>query len=368
MPWSQNWLLRGAQSALFYYVSCTPCINAKRTYEQKKQNKREKARMHGYDTAAPDAMVYRQPQPRETNIHWYEDIMTGPIPTKYVKKTQRDYQAALKRTQKEQRREQRPDTPTTLSEREDVPQIRVNEAEGQVESAARAGAENSTANTSAASIASFPLSAPEMAASRPDSAVLNDAGIPYNHFRWYMRPDEELFGVSKGHNRATYAETTQDLESLPVPITRDFANMNPSPLAATAHEPGPIALAQPTGRASHSPSPAPTTRTSSHNSSAYSEHTTHTLHSTPLTQPPSTAASNPHRPHGDANTPNYQRYIEAPFYNNGHTPVCLPPQYRRTGVAWMFQELPPPEWMSGKSIENPSVVMGGAWEGQAQGK
>ena len=77
------WFFRGAQSAVFYYLACTPCNKA--NYRQKRKNdavrQREKAardREVGIVTDQP--RPFPQPTPFTTNPSWAEDIALGPGP------------------------------------------------------------------------------------------------------------------------------------------------------------------------------------------------------------------------------------------------------------------------------------------------
>lgn len=74
-----HWFWRGVQSAIFYYVSCSPCIEYRH-----KQRRREEAR-------AARAVVTQQPGvvPRpvafQTNEQWGEELLLGPGPPKPYK-------------------------------------------------------------------------------------------------------------------------------------------------------------------------------------------------------------------------------------------------------------------------------------------
>ncbi|EER28032.1 hypothetical protein CPC735_033680 [Coccidioides posadasii C735 delta SOWgp] len=74
------WLFRGAQSAVFYYASCTPCGE----YFYRRKRKREAARTvrdpsrEGIVTDQP--VFFHQPFPFTTNSYWSEEIALGPGP------------------------------------------------------------------------------------------------------------------------------------------------------------------------------------------------------------------------------------------------------------------------------------------------
>ncbi|KAK3945333.1 hypothetical protein QBC46DRAFT_116096 [Diplogelasinospora grovesii] len=64
------------QSAIFYYVACTPCAKVRHRYkarEQAKKEREEKARV-----VAEQPHLYCHPDPFHTNPYWTEEIMMGP--------------------------------------------------------------------------------------------------------------------------------------------------------------------------------------------------------------------------------------------------------------------------------------------------
>ncbi|KJX94188.1 hypothetical protein TI39_contig4210g00001 [Zymoseptoria brevis] len=67
---------RGIQSAIFFYLSCAPCADAR----YRKRRKREAA----WDRAAREELAaelpgaYRHPSPSSTNPHWQTEIALGP--------------------------------------------------------------------------------------------------------------------------------------------------------------------------------------------------------------------------------------------------------------------------------------------------
>ncbi|WEW55779.1 hypothetical protein PRK78_001212 [Emydomyces testavorans] len=74
------WLFRGAQSAVFYYASCTPCGES--SYKRKRRRDaartvREPSR-EGIVTDQP--VLFHQPFPFTTNSYWSEEISLGPGP------------------------------------------------------------------------------------------------------------------------------------------------------------------------------------------------------------------------------------------------------------------------------------------------
>lgn len=74
------WLFRGAQSAVFFYASCTPCSE----YSYKRKRRRDAARIvrepsrEGVITDQP--IFFHQPSPFTTNAYWSEEIALGPGP------------------------------------------------------------------------------------------------------------------------------------------------------------------------------------------------------------------------------------------------------------------------------------------------
>jgi hypothetical protein len=75
------WLYRGAQSAVFYYVTCTPCAEA--AYRRKRRreavrSKREQAQCQELVTDQPT--IFPQPTPFSTNEGWSDEIALGPGP------------------------------------------------------------------------------------------------------------------------------------------------------------------------------------------------------------------------------------------------------------------------------------------------
>lgn len=78
------WLYRGAQSAIFYYVSCTPCATTSGLRRRKKEatrQEREKAEKAKHATVVCDQpRVFPQPTPFSTNEGWKGEIELGPGP------------------------------------------------------------------------------------------------------------------------------------------------------------------------------------------------------------------------------------------------------------------------------------------------
>ncbi|PWY89718.1 hypothetical protein BO70DRAFT_127063 [Aspergillus heteromorphus CBS 117.55] len=75
------WLYRGAQSAVFYYATCTPCAGSLDRHKRKKEaarSKREKAKIEAVVTDQPKPLP--QPTAFSTNPGWAEEIALGPGP------------------------------------------------------------------------------------------------------------------------------------------------------------------------------------------------------------------------------------------------------------------------------------------------
>ncbi|CAK7241467.1 MAG: hypothetical protein STHCBS139747_002929 [Sporothrix thermara] len=64
------------QSAIFYYLACTPCTSARTRYRTKKQFDKERKVRDALEEDEPP--VYRQPSPFNVNPYWQEEIMMGP--------------------------------------------------------------------------------------------------------------------------------------------------------------------------------------------------------------------------------------------------------------------------------------------------
>ncbi|KAL5333453.1 hypothetical protein BJX70DRAFT_380889 [Aspergillus crustosus] len=78
------WLVRGAQSAVFYYVTCTPCDEAmnrrKIRNDAVRSRLRERQQSEGLITDQP--RPFPQPMPFSTNPGWMEEMALGPGPPK----------------------------------------------------------------------------------------------------------------------------------------------------------------------------------------------------------------------------------------------------------------------------------------------
>lgn len=67
---------RGIQSAIFYYLSCAPCAEARYRKKRKKEAEHGRAEREALYVEMPN--VYRHPSPSSTNPHWATEIAAGP--------------------------------------------------------------------------------------------------------------------------------------------------------------------------------------------------------------------------------------------------------------------------------------------------
>ena len=73
-----HWFWRGVQSAIFYYVSCAPCLD----YRYKSQRRREAKIGTKQEMVTVQPGLVRQPRAFETNTEWTEEVLLGPGPPK----------------------------------------------------------------------------------------------------------------------------------------------------------------------------------------------------------------------------------------------------------------------------------------------
>lgn len=67
---------RGIQSAIFYYLSCAPCAEAR--YRRKRKEEAARGRVEREALHAEMPHLYRHPSPSSTNPHWHTEISAGP--------------------------------------------------------------------------------------------------------------------------------------------------------------------------------------------------------------------------------------------------------------------------------------------------
>lgn len=73
------------QSAVFYFVACTPCAKVRHRQKAKVQAKKERVERARLETEQPG--LYRHPSPFNTNPYWQEEISMGPsLPKKTASK------------------------------------------------------------------------------------------------------------------------------------------------------------------------------------------------------------------------------------------------------------------------------------------
>ncbi|KXL46127.1 hypothetical protein M433DRAFT_394132 [Acidomyces richmondensis BFW] len=76
---------RGVQSAIFYYMSCAPCADARYRRKRKEEAKRDRADRARLEASFPS--LYRHPSPSSTNPHWQAEIEMGPTLVRGKRKT-----------------------------------------------------------------------------------------------------------------------------------------------------------------------------------------------------------------------------------------------------------------------------------------
>lgn len=73
------------QSAVFYFIACTPCAKVRHRHKAKELAKKERLEKLKLETEQPG--LYRHPSPFNTNPYWQEEIAMGPsLPKKSVSK------------------------------------------------------------------------------------------------------------------------------------------------------------------------------------------------------------------------------------------------------------------------------------------
>lgn len=75
-----HWFFRGVQSAIFYYVSLTPCIDY--NYRRKRRQEAKKAQRAESEIISQQPGLVRQPRAFQTNEQWAEELILGPGPPK----------------------------------------------------------------------------------------------------------------------------------------------------------------------------------------------------------------------------------------------------------------------------------------------
>ncbi|KAF7504857.1 hypothetical protein GJ744_001655 [Endocarpon pusillum] len=72
------WLWRGTQSAIFYYVSLSPCLEHNHKRKRRKEANRSQKERAELELSQPGMIL--QPVPFQTNQYWAEEIEAGPGP------------------------------------------------------------------------------------------------------------------------------------------------------------------------------------------------------------------------------------------------------------------------------------------------
>ena len=79
-----SWLWKATQSAIFYYVSLSPCYEHSYNRKRRKEAKNTGKQRAELELSQPDAI--HQPVPFQTNRFWSEEIQAGPGPPRGRKK------------------------------------------------------------------------------------------------------------------------------------------------------------------------------------------------------------------------------------------------------------------------------------------
>nr|POE54910.1 hypothetical protein CFP56_64583 [Quercus suber] len=88
-------LHRGIQSALFYYLSCAPCADARYRKKRKEEAVQDRADWEELEAQMPN--LYRHPSPSSTNPYWQAEIAMGPSLSRGKRKTRaQDSEKGLK--------------------------------------------------------------------------------------------------------------------------------------------------------------------------------------------------------------------------------------------------------------------------------
>lgn len=136
---------RGAQSAIFFYVSCAPCLDSAHRKRRKRQAAHDERERQEVKRIHPD--YPQQAGPGSTNPHWQAEIEAGP---NIDKETWKEGQKKGERTRGGYTESQR-------------------------------GLKTSTTQSSVGS--------------KAQSSVEGGMGLGQKHYMVYQRPDEELWGM-----------------------------------------------------------------------------------------------------------------------------------------------------------------------------
>ncbi len=81
------------QSAVFYFMACTPCMSARNRHRAKKKFDKERKERAALEADEPP--LYRHPSPFNVNPYWEEEIMMGPSLPKKGRKQNNQSQRKL---------------------------------------------------------------------------------------------------------------------------------------------------------------------------------------------------------------------------------------------------------------------------------
>ncbi|KIW18751.1 hypothetical protein PV08_03040 [Exophiala spinifera] len=217
-----HWFLRGVQSACFYYISLTPCLEFQ--HKRKRRQEARAAKAPDTDIVTTQPRPVAQPRAFETNEAWAYELMLGPGPPKGWKGDTllRKYQKHMvKKTKETDKAQAEPEHPQPQSEPIPSSEVFTQPTLSSGPSPPRAPA---TALSDAQSI----IEKAPNPASRPfkerhlsnaygyikDSLIVNLHPEGWN-WKKYNREDEDLFGfgakmkglwnraVSTGHNEGS---------------------------------------------------------------------------------------------------------------------------------------------------------------------
>lgn len=169
-----------AQSAIFYFLACTPCLNIQNKHRSRQEAKRERAVKERIVMEQPH--LYRHPEPFHTNPYWSEEIRMGPSLPRKGKVPDRSSKSLSQRRLTAASRDGRPSIGTGSS-------VAITMSEmGSV-----ASPRPSTCPASPPGIGSAPM----VAAEDPTGSTLTHTASVSTadwNFKRYQREDEELWG------------------------------------------------------------------------------------------------------------------------------------------------------------------------------
>ncbi|KAK4250802.1 hypothetical protein C7999DRAFT_38169 [Corynascus novoguineensis] len=174
--------LGAVQSALFYFLACTPCNQLHTEHELRQRQKKEKQMRERIVLDQPH--LYRQPDPFHTNPYWDEEIRMGPSLPKKRKGSDGLSKSLSQRRLTAASRDGRPSIGTGSSVVVSLSEL------GSV-----ASPRTSTSPVNAPGIGSTPTVMPEEYPASPalSKTVSISTSADWN-FKRYQREDEELWG------------------------------------------------------------------------------------------------------------------------------------------------------------------------------